>query len=245
MEQGQIMKNEKVLLVEDTPDMQIMVRSAIGDKCQLTCVETIKDAEFTLASGGYSLVILDVGLPDGDGFSFCRKLRTGESFKDVQIVFLTGSGEIEQRVLGFDIGADDYITKPFNSKEFQARILAKLRRKADPAMKTSYNQDAFRVNWPSQKAYLAQDGAETELNLTPIEFKLLSHFLSNEGQIFTREELLKTVWGNAVHVSSNTVDTHISSMRKKVGPYAGCFKAVVRRGYTYKSPLKTNPKKTA
>lgn len=239
------MDNEKVLLVEDTPDMQIMVRSAIGDKCQLTCVETIKEAEFTLASGGYSLVILDVGLPDGDGFSFCRKLRTGESFKDVQIVFLTGSSEVEQRVLGFDIGADDYITKPFNSKEFSARILAKLRRKPAPGLKSVFSQGAFRVNWPAQKAYMSTDGTEAELNLTPIEFKLLSHFISNEGQVFSREELLKTVWGNTVHVSSNTVDTHISSMRKKVGPYASCFKAVVRRGYCYKSSLKSNPKKTA
>ena len=116
------MKKQKVLLVEDAADMQLIVKAAIGEICDLIFVKTLKDAAQTLRGGGFALVLLDIVLPDGDGFTFCKTLRASPGTKDLPIIFLTGENEISQRVLGFDLGADDYITKPFWIGELLARL---------------------------------------------------------------------------------------------------------------------------
>ena len=148
-------------------------------------------------------------------------------------MFLTGNAGVDQRVLGFELGADDYIVKPFEPKEFRARILAKIKRRTG---KSSFALSVFRIDLPTQKATMDTSEGPVELTLTPIEFKLLVHFLRNEGQVFSREDLLTSVWGGTVHVSGHTVDTHISALRKKLGEYGSCFRAVVKRGYCFNAP---------
>jgi DNA-binding response OmpR family regulator len=230
----------KVLLVEDSSAMQIMVKTVIADLCELHCVGTISEAEKALAKEDYSLILLDVSLPDGNGFEFCKQLRA-QSDNNIPIIFLTGETEIEQRVLGLELGADDYVTKPIEPQEFVARVLNKLRKaKAMPAV---FRKSDFKVNLNAQKAFIiTSDGHEELLPLTPIEFKLLVQFLKNEGTVFSREELLQTVWGDTVHVSEHTVDTHISSLRKKMGSFGSCLRAVMKRGYYFSIPKQDSEK---
>ncbi len=228
------MLKEKVLLVEDARDMQMIVMATIGNDCALTCTGSLDEARNALQEEVFSLILLDVGLPDGSGFDFCLALRAQGKFKAVPIIFLTGEDGITQRVRGFDYGADDYIVKPFEPNEFKARVFSKLKRKTEAAEQSSFSSGKFSVDWSTQKATkINKDGSKAELALTPIEFKLLVQFLRNENKIFSREELLVAVWGSAVHVSGHTVDTHISSLRKKVGEYSVFFKAVVKKGYRY------------
>lgn len=224
--------NKKVLLVEDSRDMQLTVSTAIGDDCKLTCVGSIADAEKALKSGNYSLLLLDVTLPDGDGFEFCKTLRAMPEYADLPIIFLTGHGQIEDKILGFELGADDYVTKPIEPEEFTARILGKLRRQKNA--QTVINQAGYRIDLSKQKVFsTSDDGQERELSLTPIEFKLLTHFLQNEKKIFSRQDLLNLFWGNTVHVSGHTVDTHISSLRKKMGSSGILLHSVFRKGYCF------------
>ena len=235
------MKKEKVILVEDAPDMQMIVRATIGADCELTCASNIQDAQKLIHENDYALILLDVMLPDGSGFHFCRTLRGDDKFKSIPIFFLTGQDEVSQRVMGFDIGADDYITKPFEPNEFKARVFSKLKRKSEATEQSSFSRGLFTIDWGTQRASLAKkDGTKQELSLTPIEFKLLVQFLKNEGKTFSREELLIAVWGSSVHVSGHTVDTHISSLRKKVGEFGAFFKAVVKKGYMYNSNEKAS-----
>lgn len=226
-----IKKKVKILLVEDQILIQKVVEASVSDFCDLMWVTSVAQAEQELIHNPYSLIILDVLLPDGSGFEFCRKIRAQDQFKEVPIIFLTGQGEVDHRVHGFALGADDYVVKPFEPKEFRARIEVRLK-KIESGMQTSLIRHNFRLDLMGQKAFMTPgDGAELNLNLTPIEFKLLAHFMKHEGQTFSREDLMNTVWGKGVHVSAHTVDTHISSLRKKMGDCGVYLKAIMKRGY--------------
>lgn len=214
--------------------MQLMLRTALEDKFTLTFAESLVEAERVLASGTYDLVLLDVLLPDGTGFELFERLKS-TTLADVPVLFLTGQTEIDQRVKGLSLGADDYILKPFNAAELRARIAAHLRRREGGSTKqTTFTKAGFRVDTALQRvSQTAPGGGEQQLDLTRIEFKLLLHFLRNAGEIFSRAQLLKQVWGDDTHVSEHTVDTHISSLRKKIGLHNGEIKSVVKKGYCF------------
>lgn len=228
------LQNDKILLIEDSLAMQITVEATVAEICGLTVVSTLADARKALGNTEYSLIVLDVNLPDGDGFAFCKELREQSRFQNLPIVFLTGQTDVEDRVKGFSLGADDYIVKPFEPKEFMARIISKLKRKPKGTPEREFRKSVFRVDLTGQRAHLlTTEGTEEPMNLTPIEFKLLVHFLTHEGMIFSREDLLKAIWGASTHVSGHTVDTHISGLRKKLGYKATDLKAVTKQGYRF------------
>lgn len=234
-----------MLLVEDARDIQYIVKAAIGDFCTLKCVETTAEADVELRNGNYSLLLLDVNLPDRDGFEYCRELRSQKIFFDLPIIFLTGRSQLDSKVQAFELGADDYITKPFDARELKARVVGKLRR-SGRSNETSFLSSGFRVDFSVQKIFvLTDDEKETALNLTPIEFKLLSHFLQNEGKIFSRQELLDLFWSDNMYVSKHTVDTHISSLRKKMGPAGANLRSVFKQGYRFSAGVDAKAKSSA
>lgn len=228
------MKQVNVLLVEDSPPIQTLVSSLIGQMCNLVCASNLEQAKRELKTLKYSLVILDVMLPDGNGYDFCNKLREEAKYADLPVIFLTSKADVEDKVAGFKSGGDDYLVKPFEPKEFVARIEAKLKR-AMP--KKDLTAGAFRINTTSQKAFIKGDeSVEKDLDLTPIEYKLLANFIRNEGKVLAREEIKTNVWGESVHVSSHTIDTHISSLRKKIEPFGKSIKSIVKQGYIFNLP---------
>ena len=140
------MGTDRILLVEDALSMQLVVQAAVGSLCSLTCVTSIADAERELASGPYALLLLDVELPDGNGFEFCKKIRDQNKFQNLPIIFLTWKADVDQRVLGFSLGADDYIVKPIEPKEFTAHIESKLKRRPQGPLQTTFRKSDFRVD---------------------------------------------------------------------------------------------------
>lgn len=224
---------KNVLLVEDASAMQILVQSLIGTICNLKSVSTLNAAEIELNANDFDLLLLDVGLPDGNGFEFCQKLRAGEHNQDLPIMFLTGKDDVQDKVKGFSLGADDYVVKPPEPNEFIARVKAKLARTHAIKNSTKFVKGPFKLDLISQKAYLSEKDIETDLELTPIEFKLFAIFLKNEGKPHPRADLKKSVWGPSIHLSDHTVDTHVSSLRKKLTIYGAGLKSVVRTGYVF------------
>ncbi|MBX9767988.1 MAG: response regulator transcription factor [Bdellovibrionales bacterium] len=225
------MEKNKVLLVEDATDVQLIVRASLDHFCEVECVKTVAEAESKISSRSYSLFILDVNLPDGQGFSVCEKIRTSAHGSETPVIFLTGQADVSNRVLGFALGADDYVIKPLESLEFAARVQAKFRR--TKSLQTSISKGDLRIDLTTQKAIQKRAGGEVDLALTPIEFKLLANFMKNEGKTFSKFELLSVIWGGSVHVSSHTVDTHISSLRKKIGDSSKYLRSVVKKGYCF------------
>ena len=227
------MKRDRVLLVEDSPAVHAVVQSSLSGSCDLTWAVDLAAASRALDGAPFELMLLDVRLPDGDGFAFCAKLRADPRHRALAIMFLTGEADISQRVYGLELGADDYLTKPFAPQELAARVNVRLR--AKQGSRDRWQVEAFTIDLAGQRATVQIEGVNTELSLTPIEFKLLAQFLRNIDAVLSREELIKAVWGESVHVALHTVDTHISSLRKKIGPYAERITAVVKRGYCFHS----------
>jgi DNA-binding response OmpR family regulator len=226
------MGKPEVLLVEDARDMHIIVESAIGDLCTLTFASTLQDAEKILSTKSFALMILDVLLPDGEGFAFCEKIKLTDRHQNLPVIFLTGENEIQQKVRGFSVGADDYVIKPLEPIEFAARVAAKLKKVAQNS--ASVAAAGLRIELATHRVfYKTESGQEQRLPLTPIEAKIITQLLKNPGKVITREDLMKSVWGEDVHISAHTVDTHMSSLRKKLGPVGEQLKAVSRQGFSF------------
>jgi DNA-binding response OmpR family regulator len=161
-----------------------------------------------------ALVILDVGLPGLDGIEVCRQLRAEDDW--TPIIFVTARDDEVDRVVGLELGADDYVTKPFSPRELVARVTGTLRRTHGVGAGTPLELGVVRLDPSTRRVEVAGTGVE----LTATEFDLLAALLRRPGQVFTREQLLSTVWGTADYGGSRTVDVHVAQLRAKLGPQA-------------------------
>jgi two-component system phosphate regulon response regulator PhoB len=160
------------------------------------------------------LIVLDVMLPGQDGFEICREIRQGASLRRVPVIFLTAKADEIDRVLGLEIGGDDYMVKPFSPRELLARIKAHLRRSETDAepRQAALSLGPFRIDVEARRVF--QNGQEIEL--TPTEFKLLEFFITHPGHAWSRDRLLKEVWGQQHFVTPRTVDVHIRRLREQI-----------------------------
>lgn len=212
-----------------------MVKATLQQQYEVIVASTAEEGLRLADTADVELILLDVGLPDEDGLSLFTKLKSLPHAAAVPVLFLTGRSSTEDIVAGFQLGADDYIVKPFDANQFKARIDAKMRslqnRKLPPIV---MRKGALELDCAMSKAYeIGDKSARRDLDLTPHEFRLLVHFMQNEGQILSREQLMSAVWGNNTHVLIRTVDRHISSLRKKLDARAGTVDAVHNSGYRF------------
>ena len=200
-----------ILIVEDEPSLSTLLRYNV-EKEGYRVVEA-NDGEEALVLVQEELpelIILDWMLPKVSGIEVCRRLRARVETKNLPIIMLTARGEDADRVRGLDTGADDYLTKPFSMTELLARIRAVLRRIRPALAEDVVNFGDITIDHSSHRVRRA----DREIHLGPTEFKLLDHFMSHPGRVFSREQLLDAVWGNGVFVDARTVDVHIGRLRK-------------------------------
>lgn len=196
-----------ILIIEDESSIADVLAYALkSEGYAAQCCTLGNDGLAALRGGAHALAILDVGLPDISGFEVCREAR---KFTDIPILFLTARSDEVDRIVGLEIGADDYVTKPFSPREVVARVRAILRR-LSPA--TSSNASWFEVD--AESARIRFCGAT--LDLTRYEFLLLKMLLDHAGRIYTRETLMDAIWRDALDTSDRTVDTHIKTLRAKL-----------------------------
>ena len=205
----------RILLVEDEPSLVLTLTDRL--EAEGYRVETAGDGEEALAraaAGAFDLVILDVMLPGRNGFDVCRDLR--QRGLQVPILMLTARAQVVDRVVGLKLGADDYLTKPFEMLELLARVEALLRRARTP-IAPSVGAYAFGdVQVDFRRAEVSRGGQA--LALSALEYKLLRYFVENRGQVLSRDELLDRVWGYDAAAQTRTVDVHVASLRQKVEP---------------------------
>jgi len=166
----------------------------------------------TLENMKPDLIVLDVMLPGVDGFELCRAIRKSAVLARTPVLFLTARSDEVDRVLGLEIGGDDYMTKPFSTRELVARVKAHLRREEMDAEPAVMELGRFRLDRGARRVYL--DGRE--LVLTSTEFKLLEYFLTHPGRAYSREQLLESVWGEQRYVTPRTVDVHVRRLREQI-----------------------------
>ena len=171
--------------------------------------------------------VLDIALPGMEGTEICRRLREDGDWTPV--IFVTARDDEVDRILGLELGADDYVTKPFSPRELVARVKALLRRAAGPPEGSRVKTLGPLTLDPSRRVVTVSG---VPLALTPTEFELLDHLLGRPGRVFTREELLASVWGYASHAGTRTVDVHVAQVRAKLGAAANLIRTVRGVGYT-------------
>jgi len=177
------------------------------------------------------LILLDVMLPELDGFELCRLIRQSPSLSRTPVLFLTARSDEVDRVLGLEIGGDDYMTKPFSPRELIARVKAHLRREDMDAEPGSVEIGPFRLDRTARRVFLSGQ----ELELTSTEFNLLEFFLSHPGRAYSRDQLLESVWGEQHFVTPRTVDVHVRRLRERIEeqPDSPRFLTTVR-GFGYR-----------
>ena len=177
------------------------------------------------------LIVLDVMLPETDGFELCRLVRQSSVLARTPVLFLTARSDEVDRVLGLEIGGDDYMTKPFSPRELMARVKAHLRREERDSEPQMLEIGPFRLDRSGRKVYIA----ERSLTLTSTEFNLLEFFLTHPGRAYSRDQLLEAVWGEQRYVTPRTVDVHVRRLREQIEeqPDAPRYLTTVR-GYGYR-----------
>lgn len=226
------LSKENILVLEDAPESQRLIKAALGAHYLVFFASTLAEARSLIAKQRFKLLVLDVNLPDGDGFEFCREIRSSdEQMKLIPVVFLTSRSELDDKLRAFSMGGDDFVAKPFEGLELRARVEARLARMRSQSAETTLTVGALRLELATLRAYVVQNAKKTELGLTPIEFKILYHLARGETQVFSREQLLSTIWGDATHVFDRATDKHVSSLRQKLGDYASYVETVSGVGY--------------
>jgi two-component system phosphate regulon response regulator PhoB len=225
----------RILVVEDEADIRQILAYNLGQSGHEVLVAERGTLALSMARAERpDLVLLDIMLPDMSGLEVCRSLKTDTALRDVPVMMLTARSEEIDRVVGFELGADDYVVKPFSVRELALRIQAVLRRGRPQSMPPAATEDdlvfgRLRVDRGAHRAWV--DGEE--VTLTPIEMKLLWTLYQRRGRVQTRGSLLDDVWEASPENNTRTVDTHIKRLREKLGP-AGSYVETVRGiGYRF------------
>lgn len=227
-----------ILVVEDTQEHVEIVLGSLGNTYHIEIARTMKDAFQAIAHLPFDLVILDVSLPDGDGYQICSYMRSKPELDDIPVLFLSGTTRIEDKVTGFELGGDDFITKPCDPAELRARVASRLRRRPRTE---SLRFEGLLVSLLNPSVTILVEGTPQQLDLTPREFKLLRFFAQQPETNLTRTEILRAVWGENVYVSDRSIDTYVATLRKKLGPFAHYIKSVHGKGYKFSAPKFSGP----
>ena len=220
-----------VLIVEDDPDIAESLRYNLEREGLAALIAETGEKGLAAALDAKNppaLVILDLMLPGMSGTELCRRLRREPATRRVPIIMLTARTSESDRVAGFDLGADDYITKPFSVRELMARVRAVLRR-VDEHSSARYEDGRLTIDFADM--HVTCDGES--IKLTRKEFALLSTLTKSAGRVATRQRLLDDVWGHQYYGDTRTLDVHIRRLRQKLGLCGGCIETVVGVGYRF------------
>ena len=224
------MIKKRILVVDDDMDIRKVVETMLSKEGFITVgAENAADALRKIRAAVPDLIILDVGLPDQDGFEVCKTLRSEPATRFVPVIMLTAQTMPYYKVTGLEVGADDYVTKPFHHTELMARVKAILRRSDWRGQDTVLKDGPLVVD-------LQKHAAELEgksLSLSPKEYELLVLLLHSRGKALTRIELSEAIWGQEYFGSTRTLDVHVGLLRKKLGKLGGRIKTIERVGYRY------------
>ena len=227
-----------ILLVEDEDDLASIVEYHL-DKAGYTVLRAANGqaALDALENVDVALVLLDLMLPDMSGVEICRHIRSHVSIQNLPVIMVTAKGEEIDRVIGFEVGADDYVVKPFSSRELVLRIKALLRRQmgVEGSASSVIEYAIFKVDRAAHRVWIAGE----EVSLTALEFKLLVVLLKRKGLVQTREKLLEDVWEMDPNMNTRTVDKHVQRLRQKMKEGADYIETIRGVGYRFKQDVQS------
>ena len=224
--------SQRILLIEDEPDIRKTLEYNISrEGYDVVSASSLSDGKKQLDSSSFSLILLDLMLPDGSGLDLCREIKSDKEKLSTPIIILTAKDDEVDKVVGFELGADDYVTKPFSVRELILRIKAVLKR-------GERKQENLEVQRQFGELIIDVDSHEVFVNnesvtLTALEFKLLRQLVDRRGRVQSRDQLLSDVWGYSADVTTRTVDTHIKRLREKLGSMGKYVQTIRGVGYKF------------
>ena len=224
--------SHKILIIEDEPDIRKTLEYNISrEGYKVVCASSLSKGKEQINSSDFSLILLDLMLPDGSGLDLCREIKSDKDKSSTPIIILTAKDDEVDKVVGFELGADDYVTKPFSVRELILRIKAVLKRGAE-------KNETLEVQRQFGELIMDIDSHEVFVNneqiiLTALEFRLLRQLVDRRGRVQSRDQLLSDVWGYSSEVTTRTVDTHIKRLREKLGTMGKYVQTIRGVGYKF------------
>jgi len=230
---------ERILIIEDDPEIQEMLKFAFArEGWKLIPALTGEEGLKVIREKGADCVILDIMLPGMDGFKTIKKIRAEKNLQTLPVIMCTARGEEADIVAGLELGADDYVVKPYSPRVLAARIRTALRRKEAASAdaegsksKTVFQQGNFKIDIERHTAFLG----DTPLDLFPTEYAILAHFLSNPDIVFSRQKLITAIRGHDYPVTDRSIDVQIMGLRKKLGASGDMIETIRGIGYRFKT----------
>ena len=228
------MPDAQILVVDDEPDiLSVLVYHLSREGYRVTTAVNGQGALTTAEAEQPDLIILDLMLPGMDGYEVLQRLRGAEGTRSMPVILLTARREEDERVKGFEVGADDYITKPFSARELTLRVEALLRRSKAEPVSTSRRIAVGPVVLDREAHRVFSEGVEVDL--TRLEYRLLEVMLERRGRVQTRRQLLQAVWDTNAAIETRTVDMHVARLRTKLGAAASLLETVRGIGYRFRA----------
>ena len=224
--------SHKILIIEDEPDIRKTLEYNISrEGYKVVCASSLSEGKEQINSSDFSLILLDLMLPDGSGLDLCREIKSDKDKSSTPIIILTAKDDEVDKVVGFELGADDYVTKPFSVRELILRIKAVLKRGAE-------KKETLEVQRQFGELTMDIDSHEVFVNneqiiLTALEFRLLRQLVDRRGRVQSRDQLLSDVWGYSAEITTRTVDTHIKRLREKLGTMGKYVQTIRGVGYKF------------
>jgi len=224
--------SQKILIIEDEPDIRKTLEYNISrEGYKVVSASSLSEGKEQINSSDFSLILLDLMLPDGSGLDLCREIKSDKDKSSTPIIILTAKDDEVDKVVGFELGADDYVTKPFSVRELILRIKAILKR-GESKKETLEVQRQFgelTMDIDSHEVFVNSE----QIILTALEFRLLRQLVDRRGRVQSREQLLSDVWGYSAEVTTRTVDTHIKRLREKLGTMGKYIQTIRGVGYKF------------
>ncbi len=223
-----------ILLIDDHVETQLIVKNVVFPKYRLISASSASDALKKIENFPFDLILIDISLPDGNGLEFCTQLKNNSKTRNTPFIFLTADGNTHSKVIGFSLGAQDYVVKPFDPVELRARIEARLQNiQENKEREEVINVENLIINTVSQKVLLTKGDEEIDLKLTPLEFKILLYFVKNEKIVLNREQIITAVWGWNADIFDRVIDKHLSTLRHKLKDSSQIIETVHGLGYYF------------
>ena len=225
--------NVNILVIEDEPDIRRNLEYNLGrEGFKASSVGSLDEANEKLKSKKFDLILLDLMLPDGSGLDLCKKIKSNSETEATPIIILTAKDDEVDKVVGFELGADDYVTKPFSVRELILRVKAILKRsdtKTKEVVEVERQFGDLKIDVDSHEVHVDSQLIE----LTALEFRLLKELVDKRGRVQSRDQLLSEVWGYNTEVTTRTVDTHIKRLREKLGSMGKYVQTIRGVGYKF------------
>ena len=224
--------SQKILIIEDEPDIRKTLEYNISrEGYEVISASSLSEARQNLESSSFSLLLLDLMLPDGSGLDLFRELKQDKSKSSMPVIILTAKDDEVDKVVGFELGADDYVTKPFSVRELILRVKAVLKRGVSKSDNVEVQRQfgELKIDVDSHEVFVNDD----HVSLTALEFKLLRQLVDRRGRVQSRDQLLSDVWGYSSDVTTRTVDTHIKRLREKLGDMGKYVQTIRGVGYKF------------